>query len=328
MSKPRPICDSCSLDRRDFLKTLGHVASAGAVLPLLGSASHVFAAPSAESAAETAVGQFYSTLTEAQRKVICFGIDHDLRKKVNANWHVTKPTVGDDFYSKEQRALIGEIVKNVTSEDGYERLLKQMEDDDGGLDFYSVAVFGEPGKGTFEWELTGRHLTLRADGNGIEGAAFGGPIVYGHGEEAPKDNLFHYQTQQANEVFKALDPAQAKQALRPRAPGEAQVALQGRNGQFPGVAVGSLSADQQKLVQETLGVLLNPYRKEDVDEVMATLAANGGIESLHMAFYQQGDLNNDKVWDIWRVEGPGFVWHFRGAPHVHAYINIGAVGRV
>jgi hypothetical protein len=44
-----------------------------------------------------------------------------------------------------------------------------------------------------------------------------------------------------------------------------------------------------------------------------------------MAFYQQGDLQNDKVWDIWRVEGPSFVWHFRGAPHVHAYINVGAV---
>jgi len=42
-----------------------------------------------------------------------------------------------------------------------------------------------------------------------------------------------------------------------------------------------------------------------------------------MAFYEKGDLESDKVWDIWRVEGPSFVWHFRGAPHVHAYINIG-----
>ncbi len=41
-----------------------------------------------------------------------------------------------------------------------------------------------------------------------------------------------------------------------------------------------------------------------------------------MAFYQDDDLNNDKQWDIWRVEGPAFVWHFRGAPHVHAYVNI------
>ena len=44
-----------------------------------------------------------------------------------------------------------------------------------------------------------------------------------------------------------------------------------------------------------------------------------------MAFYQDGDLQSDKEWDIWRIEGPGMVWHFRGAPHVHAYINIGLV---
>jgi hypothetical protein len=42
-----------------------------------------------------------------------------------------------------------------------------------------------------------------------------------------------------------------------------------------------------------------------------------------MAFYQEEDLESDKVWDIWRVEGPTLVCHFRGAPHVHAYINVG-----
>ena len=58
---------------------------------------------------------------------------------------------------------------------------------------------------------------------------------------------------------------------------------------------------------------------------MEIVKSNGGTDKLHMAFYQNGDLGNDKVWDMWRVEGPGFVWHFRGAPHVHAYINIGSV---
>ena len=77
---------------------------------------------------------------------------------------------------------------------------------------------------------------------------------------------------------------------------------------------------------KTIQVLLAPYRAEDVDEVMEILKATGGVEKLHMAFYQQGDLQSDKVWDIWRVEGPSFVWHFRGAPHVHAYINIGQIG--
>ena len=41
-----------------------------------------------------------------------------------------------------------------------------------------------------------------------------------------------------------------------------------------------------------------------------------------MAFYSNEDVGSDKEWDIWRLEGPNFVWHFRGAPHVHAYVNI------
>ena len=69
--------------------------------------------------------------------------------------------------------------------------------------------------------------------------------------------------------------------------------------------------------------MLKPYRKEDVDEALNVLKQGGGLQRLAIAFYQQGDLKNDKVWDIWRVEGPNFVWHFRGAPHVHTYLNIG-----
>src|SRR5262249_26075966 len=108
-----------------------------------------------------------------------------------------------------------------------------------------------------------------------------------------------------------------------KAPKEDAVALQGASGTFPGIPVGELTADQKQLVEKTLKVILAPYRKEDVDEVFEILKASGGIDKLHMAFYQQEDLLEDKEWDIWRVEGPSLVWHFRGAPHVHAYINIG-----
>ena len=315
-------CSDCStVDRREFLKA----AALGAVGSVLTTLPGAFAAPSPTSAAETAVGRFYNSLSDAQKKTICFGFDDPLRQRINANWHITKPTVGNNFYSKEQRQLVDEIVKNITSKEGYVRLKKQMDDDAGGLDEFSVAIFGEPGKSAFEWELTGRHLTLRADGNSVDQAAFGGPIVYGHGEEDPKKNMYHYQTQQVNEVFKALSADQAKLALVEKAPNESAVALQGANGKFNGIGVGALSADQQQLVTKTLQVLLAPYRAEDVEEAMSIVKAGGGIEKLHMAFYQQGDLGGDKVWDIWRVEGPSFVWHFRGAPHVHAYINIGLV---
>jgi hypothetical protein len=56
--------------------------------------------------------------------------------------------------------------------------------------------------------------------------------------------------------------------------------------------------------------------------VMEMIKASGGLDEVRIAFYKNGDLDNDKVWDIWRLEGPSIVCHFRGAPHVHAYINV------
>ncbi len=326
MSDQKRSCSDCDkLDRRNFVKTLGGAALAGAAAPVLFDPRFAHAAPTPTSTAETAVGRFYASLSAEQKKAICFPFNHKVRNRISANWHVTEALIGDDFYTKDQRVIIDEIVRNITTQDGYERLQRQMDDDDGGMDSYSVAVFGEPGAGKFQWEMTGRHLTMRADGNSVDQAAFGGPIVYGHGEENPKDNLFYFQTKKANEVFQSLDPKQAKSALLKKAPSESAVQLQGRGGSFPGIGLDQLSDDQKELVEATLKVLLGPYRSEDVDEVMSILKNNGGLEKLNMAFYQEEDLESDKVWDIWRIEGPALVWHFRGAPHVHAYINIGTV---
>ena len=41
-------------------------------------------------------------------------------------------------------------------------------------------IFGDPSKGKFAFQFTGHHLTIRCDGDSEEGAAFGGPIYYGH----------------------------------------------------------------------------------------------------------------------------------------------------
>lgn len=316
-----PDCDS-AWSRRDFLTAAGAAALAAGAAPLFGA--RAWAAPSPQSTAETAVVRFYNALSAEQKKTICFPFEHELRRKLSANWAITEPAIHDDFYNDEQRKLIDEIVRGVTSEDGYGRFIKQMDDDSGGIGDYHIAVFGEPGSGKFQWELTGRHLTLRCDGDSVENMAFGGPIVYGHGEEGRKYNVFHYQTEKTNEVFQALDGKQREKALVDQAPRESQVPLQGAAGKFPGIGVGELSADQKQLVEEVVRVILAPYRQEDVDEAIAMIQNGGGLDKLHMAFYKQGDINNDQVWDLWRVEGPTFVCHFRGAPHVHAYINIGA----
>ena len=323
MSHQRPQAPhNSSVDRRSFLTALGGATACAATGTALFDARLAHAAPSPQSTAETAVKQFHASLSEKQVAEICFPFNHPKRFIANANWHVTEPTIGDNFYSVQQRGLINDIVKGITSEEGAELLQTQMEDDDGGIDAYSVAMFGNPAEGPFQWELTGRHLTLRADGNSVDKTAFGGPLIYGHGEGDASTNLFYHQSKQVNEVFQALDSKQAKQALIARAPRESAVAIQGDQGTFPGIHVGELSSDQQALVGTTVQKLLSPYREEDVAEVMAILKESGDVANLHMAFYEQEDLDSDGIWDIWRIEGPSFVWHFRGAPHVHAYINI------
>lgn len=326
-SKKQPVSQSscCSVNRRGFVQAIA--ASSLAALPLRSISAGLFASESSGGLAETAVTEFFKTLTNDQKKVLCFPFEHDLRHRISANWHVTEPTLGQSFYTSPQREMIRRIVKGLCSEEGYERVTRQVDEDAGGLHEFSVAMFGEPENGKFEFMLTGRHLTLRADGNSVDKAAFGGPIVYGHDqiEEDASKNIYFYQTQQTDAVFKSLSDDQTRLALLSKAPSETAIQLQGDAGKFSGIKVADLKSDQKALVEKTLSVLLAPYRKEDIDEVMQILKESGGVDQLHMAFYQQEDISGDKVWDIWRVEGPSFVWHYRGAPHVHAYINIGHV---
>ena len=169
----------------------------------------------------------------------------------------------------------------------------------------------------------------QADGNTTDHVAFGGPIFYGHAadgfNEGPdhNGNVFWPQAVAANGVYSMLDEEQQQVALVRRGrPGESQVGFQGAEGSFQGIKVGELSSDQQEHVQGVLKKLIEPYRQSDQDEVIQCLAAQGGLEACHLAFYSQGDIGRDKVWDNWRLEGPSFVWHFRGSPHVHVWVNV------
>jgi len=234
--------------------------------------------------------------------------------------------------TSEQQALCTEIMKNLCSEEGYERFTKQMDDDAGGLENYHVAVFGEPGSGKpFQWVLTGRHDTLRADGNSVDGAAFGGPIFYGHAadgndkEDAKhKNNVWWYQGEQANKIFQTLDDKQKAQALIDKAEEDdaRSIKLQGDKLAAKGLAVSELDGQQKEMVRQLLEKLLQPFRASDAAEVRECLEAAGGTDKLRLTYCKEGDIGSDSVWDIWKLEGPAFSWFFRGSPHVHTWLNV------
>src|SRR3954464_6187410 len=118
--------------------------------------------------------------------------------------------------------MVKEIFMGLHNPEYAETVFKQVAHDSGKAGFgdCSIALFGEPGSGKYEFVLTGRHCTRRCDGNSVAGAAFGGPIFYGHaaaGFNEPADhkgNAYWYQALRANEVFKSLDGKQRELALR------------------------------------------------------------------------------------------------------------------
>jgi hypothetical protein len=324
-----------ALGRREFLQHAGHSAlalgAAGYLAPLARGAE----AAAAASSPESLVKLLYESLTPGQREKVCFAWDHQhddfglMRTRVDANWLITEQIVNSDFYTGEQREIIRGIFHGIVAPEWHERYEKEQQDDSGGFgEHNSIALFGTPGE-KFEFVLTGRHMTLRCDGNSAEHVAFGGPIFYGHdasgtGTDAAnhEGNVFWPQAAEANKLYEALDGKQRKLALVAASPYENDVPFRGANGQFEGIPVSELSADQKGRVQEVLRKLIEPYRQSDQDEVVACLKAQGGIDACHLAFYGDEDLGEDGVWDIWRLEGPSFVWHYRGAPHVHVWVNV------
>ena len=326
------------IGRREFFQQAGQSAlalGAAAYLAPLGLAAEGSGSTAGKSP-ESLVKLLYETLSPRQREKICYPWDYNakelglLRTRVSANWMITDETLNGDFYTGEQRELVTAIFKGIITPQWHERMDQQQYDDAGGFgENNSIAIFGTPGDGKSELVLTGRHMTLRCDGDSAEHVAFGGPIFYGHDPSGTlqeganhEDNVFWPQAVEANKLYQALDGKQQKLALVKDAPNESDVPFRGREGKFDGIPVAELSSDQKERVQEVLRKLIEPYRQTDRDEVVACLAAQGGIDECHLAFYQEGDIGKDKVWDIWRLEGPSFVWHYRGAPHVHVWVNV------
>lgn len=317
-----------NLDRRSFIKSASAAAAATAAI---GSVGYGEAAKSVS--AESIVARLFDTLSEKQRKVVCFDWDHMdpkrglLRTFVANNWNITKPEINDDFYTDAQRELITGIFESIIHPEWHERYYRQLDDDAGGFgNEQSIAIFGKPGDGKFELVLTGRHMTLRCDGNSADHVAFGGPIFYGHAPEFNENashtgNVFWHQAVAANDLYKMLDGKQQKEALIAKTPREQAVGFRG-DKPIPGLPVGELSSDQKEHLQKTLGLLVEMYRESDQQEALQCIKTQGGLDACSLSFYSDQDIGKDSVWDNWRLEGPSFVWHYRGAPHVHVWVNV------
>lgn len=332
----RPSCPECEagppIARRDFLRVLGNSAAVAAVgLTPLQKARAARAQKQAE--AEALVFELFQTMDADQKKKLVLPWDYKASgqplpaRLMTANAPVGKSIIGLE-YTKKQVELLDKVFRSICNgEEGYKRLSRNKGFDGSG-DFESIGalIYGEPVEGKkFSLVFSGHHLTVRCDGNSEEKTAFGGPLYYGHSPSGfATNNVFYHQTKAAQELFASFNADQLKNGLldnRPWADGVNSVKLPRRTDKVPGVAIQDLSADQQALVEKVMKELVAPYRKEDGDEVMEIIKANGGLEKINIAFYKDKETGK-QPWSYWRLEGPGFVWSFRALPHIHTFVNI------
>ena len=261
--------DSNHISRRRFLETTATAGAALASTSLVPPAS--WGSESSVPTAESLVGQLYQTLTERQKNQVCFDWDHQDKKRgllrtfVANNWNITKHEINSDFYTDEQRDIIRGVFEAIIHPEWHSRFDQQLDDDAGGFgNEQSIAIFGKPGDegGKFEMVITGRHMTIRCDGDSADHVAFGGPIFYGHApvfNEDPThiDNVFWHQALAANDLYKVFDGRQQKQALVARTPREQAVSFRGEGGRFTGLPVTDMSP---RPTRATAKSRRHPYR--------------------------------------------------------------------
>jgi hypothetical protein len=316
--------------RRQFLRAMGGAAA----LATVGSASLLRGddAKAEPKPAEGMIRELYATLNDEQKKTLVRPYDDKaesgmLTRQMTFNAPIDRKRIADN-YTKPQQDLLKQIVRSMlASDDAVERISRGGKwDNSGSFEGCGATIFGEPGDNAkFAFVFAGHHLTLRCDGNSQPGAAWGGPIYYGHSADGySRGNVYYYQTETVHSVFASLNEEQMGKALNPqnKNPGDGLGGLKEQNPR-QGIAYAELKDDQKQLVEKVMRTLLEPFRKEDGDEVMSIIKANGGMEQIHLGFYQDEEMQDKKSrWSFWRLEGPGFVWNYRPLPHVHCFVNI------
>ena len=204
----------------------------------------------------------------------------------------------------------------------------------------------KPGTDRFQPIVYGGHVGVRD--LTVEGS---GSVSYGHqignGQFRTPGNVWTFQAARANALFELLDASQRRRAVVPSPPSELLLQVQDAEGLCGGLALAE--ADDAQLTAAGLLVddLLLAWPETARTRARANIERNGGLGGLHVSYYADRgffpDLStvasrdaegrmepsgDELPWfQVWRLEGPGMVAHFKGYPHVHAYLHVVADAR-
>jgi hypothetical protein len=287
-----------------------------------------------ESVNDIAVS-IYEALPEAARARACVAYDHPLRQCHNRGLGMGGANVNAGSFDWDTRRALTDLMHAGLSETGRTRLPNQDATRWVGVNLMQLLVCGDPRVGPYQIVLSGVHLNLRLGGASPDGAAFGGPQVYGdqrgNGIPGLPGNTYRYQMEAAHRLIAALTPAERAAVRVAEAPAQVNIGVQGREGRFDGLAVADLAPAKRAAAREIVAGILDTYADDDAAYAWQCLDRNGGVDALYFADYDRDFGGNSRSAgeapsQIFRLEGPAAVFHFRGEPHLHAFLNVAMDG--
>lgn len=311
------------MNRRRVLQGLGALAGAG----VLGRFAALPPSPSRTiEPADQLATRFFDSLDDKQRGQACVPYDHPLRQLHNKGVWTAGLLASPLALGWTQRRLLTDLLHAGLSAAGRERVPNEYYTRWPGVHAMKVLICGDPHRPPYQLILSGAHLNLRAGGTSREGAAFGGPLVYGdqHGDGVPglPGNLYRFQLDTATRLFRGLTSDQQKVTLLPSSPSQTAIQLQGPEGHFPGAPVSTLSAGSRALARELISDILSTWPDDDAAYAWRCIDHNGGPEALSLSYYADSDPGRRGAPQNVRIEGPAAVLYFRGDPHVHAFLSV------
>jgi hypothetical protein len=311
------------MNRRRALKVLGAITGAAVLgrFALLPPSRSKDLAPTRDLAV-----RFLDSLDASDRKRASVAYDHPLRQYHNRGVWGGGLWVNPVNLGWEQRRILTDLLYAGLSEAGRQRVPNEYYSKWPGVHSMHVLLCGDPRSLPYQLILTGAHLNLRIGGTSREGAAFGGPLVYGdqRGDAVPglPGNLYRFQFEIAQRLFRSLRPEEQRLVRNKTSPIQTDIQVQGRDGSFSGLEIARLKNESRAIARELVDAMLSTYPAADVAYAWECLEHNGGFERLFLSYYEDSAIDGSNELQSFRLEGPAAVLYFRGAPHVHAFINI------
>jgi hypothetical protein len=269
--------------------------------------------PSPDEAARAAAVKLFKSLTDEQKKLALKPFD-DKERHVEQFPPVERPGLPFTKLTAEQKALVDDVVRAMTSEYGAARCLEVAKQT--GPERRYLNFFGAPDKdGPFAWRIAQHHLTLIYAEFGTDQVNEFGPILLGGN---PVKTLWDDEEKIALDFYAALSAEEAR-------------AVKGKGGSGSGAAIGNagmrigdLGEKAQPLARRLLAqrlAVLAPDRRKVLERL---IARDGGVDNLRIAIWGDASKSQHQGGNYsWKIGSASVLcdWQTVGKDHIHMTVR-------